>query len=52
MEGAIGRGQGAKLVGAYFRRSGGWGEPEARDIGPRLGIYCDPVYVVSGAVVV
>ena len=42
----------ARLVVAYFRRSGGWGEPEARDISPRLGIYCDPVYVVSAAVVV
>ena len=41
-----------RLVGAYFRRSGGWGEPEAKDISPRLEIYCDPVYVVSGAVVV
>ena len=41
-----------RLVGAYFRRSGGWGEPKARDISPRLEIYCDPVYVVSGAVVV
>ncbi len=40
-----------RLVGAYFRRSGGWGEPEAKDISPRLGIYCDPVYVVSAAVV-
>ena len=41
-----------RLVGAYFRRSGGWEEPEAKDITPRLGIYCDPVYVVSAAVVV
>ena len=36
-----------RLVGAYFRRSGGWEEPEARDISPRIEIYCDPVYVVS-----
>ena len=40
-----------RLVGAYFRRSGGWEEPEAKDITPRLGVYCDPVYVVSAAVV-
>lgn len=37
----------AKLIGAYFRRSGGWDEPEARDITPRVGAYNDPVYVVS-----
>ena len=42
----------AKLIGAYFRRSGGWGEVEARDISPRVGGYSDPVYVVSTAVVV
>ena len=40
-----------RLVGAYFRRSGGWEEPEARDISPRLGVYCDPVYVVSAVAV-
>ena len=39
-----------RLVGAYFRRSGGWEEPEAKDITPRLGVYCDPVYVVSAVV--
>ena len=49
---ALSDGDRAKLIGAYFRRSGGWGEPEARDISPRLRVYCDPVYVVSGAVVV
>ena len=40
-----------RLVGAYFRRSGGWEEPEAKDITPRLGVYCDPVYVVSAVAV-
>ena len=39
----------AKLIGAYFRRSGRWEEPEARDITPRVGAYSDPVYVVSAA---
>ena len=39
----------AKLIGAYFHRSGRWGEPEARDITPRVGAYSDPVYVVSAA---
>ena len=39
----------AKLIGAYFRRSGRWEEPEARDITPRVGGYNDPVYVVSAA---
>ena len=39
----------ANLIGTYFRRSGGWEEPEARDITPRLGFYSDPVYVVSAA---
>ena len=39
----------AKLIAAYFRRAGGWGEPEARDITPRVGAYSDPVYVVSAA---
>ena len=37
----------AQLIGAYFRRSGGWGDPGARDITPRVGAYSDPVYVVS-----
>ena len=49
---AFSDGDRAKLIGAYFRRSGGWGEVEARDISPRVGGYSDPVYVVSAAVVV
>ena len=42
----------AKLIGTYFRRSGGWMDPEARDITPRLRFYSDPVYVVSAEKVV
>lgn len=48
---ALSDGDRAKLIGAYFRRSGGWGEVEARDISPRVGGYSDPVYVVSAAVI-
>ena len=44
---ALSDGDRARLVGTYFRRSGGWGAPEARDISPRPGFYCDPDYVVS-----
>ncbi len=46
---ALSDGDRAKLIGAYFRRSGGWDEPKARDITPRTGAYSDPVYVVSAA---
>ena len=42
----------AKLIGTYFRRSGGWEEPEARNITPTLRFYSDPVYVVSAEKVV
>ena len=41
----------ANLIGAYFRQSGQWDEPEARDITPRVGVYSDPVYVVSSATI-
>ena len=46
---ALSDGDRSKLIGAYFRRSGGWDEPKARDITPRTGAYSDPVYVVSAA---
>ncbi len=46
---ALSDGDRAKLIGAYFRRSGRWDEPKARDITPRTGAYNDPVYVVSAA---
>ena len=36
-----------KLLGSYFVNAGGWGAPEELDISPRLGVYTDPVYVVS-----
>ena len=49
---ALSDGDRAKLIGAYFRRSGGWGNPEALDITPRVGGYSDPVYVVSAEKVV
>ncbi len=49
---ALSDGDRAELIAAYFRRSGGWGEVEARDISPRVGGYSDPVYVVSATVVV
>ena len=39
----------ARLVAAYFRSSGGFAEPEAQDISPRRGFYCDPMCVVSAA---
>lgn len=39
----------ARLICVYFGRAGGWGEPEVRDISPRVGGYGDPVYVVSAA---
>ena len=48
---ALSDGDRAKLIGAYFRRSGGWGEAEARDISPRVGFYSDPVYVVSAVTI-
>ena len=48
---ALSDGDRAKLIGMYFRRSGGWGEAEAWDISPRLGFYSDPVYVVSAATI-
>ena len=35
---ALSDGDRAKLIGAYFRRSGGWDEPKARDITPRTGV--------------
>ena len=48
---ALSDGDRAKLIGAYFRRSGGWGEVEARDISPRVGGHSDPVYVVSATAI-
>ena len=48
---ALSDGDRAKLIGAYFRRSGGWGEVEARDISPRVGGYNDPVHVVSATAI-
>ena len=42
----------AQLIGAYFRWSGGWGDPAARDISPRVTLYSDPVFVVSAITLV
>ena len=39
--------QRAQLIASYFLNSGGWEDPQALDISPRLGFYSDPVYVVT-----
>ncbi len=36
-----------KLIASYFHYSGGWGPPEALDIGRHQELYSDPMYVVS-----
>ena len=39
--------QRAQLIEAYFATSGGWEQPEALNISPKLGFPSDPVYVVA-----
>ena len=36
-----------QLIASYFHYSGGWGQPEALDIGCEQEPHADPVYVVS-----
>ncbi len=42
--------QRAQLISAYFAAAGGWEQPEAMDISPKLGFPTDPVYVVAARV--
>ena len=38
-----------RLVASYFTNSGGWDSVRFAEIGPKMEVYADPVYVVSGA---
>lgn len=38
-----------QLIASYFHHSGGWGPPEALDIGNHQEPYADPVYVVAAS---